>query len=982
MRDTNDLEQRLREIPVAEPPEDLAERIIAEIPEALPATGGGGPASPGPGWRHQWWMAAAAVLVLALTGVVTWKMGPVGPEERGSSLVMAHDQEIPEDTATNPSRHVERPATVESPARPAAPSPEIHASAREVSPPVLKTQPPRAKPREGVVARDKALPRRMALSDRTGRTLACPPAAPVRSSSGRIEVAVVDEGDQPVQGATVLVSSAAGQNTTSTATGPDGQATVKDLAPGTYNVEISHAGFNKIHMKNVAVGPTQEVRVGPTLHHKFDRETLVVSQAPMVDVRSTTVGPTQKKPVQNLPVGRRFSSLTYLSPDRLSGGTKSPPKAQQPRSEASSRSAKEQRFPTGSLRFHVVDDGNQPLPGVSIVVTHDASGVSRTVVTDAEGNAQIKGLRAGRYRAVFSHPNYKRVVQENIVLGPSQTIQVNPTLHVTIPKDKLVVSEAPVVDVTSTTLGNALRPPVTVQQPTYAARKRFPTPPGRRPIPSTGGTAEPNDQPYGDVFFEPTGVNPFVDTEDDRLSTFGLDVDTGSYTVTRRYLRDGHLPPPAAIRVEEFVNAFDYGDPAPRHRDFNLVAEGAPNPFGDRERSYLLRFAVTARQVDAEDRPPALLIFTVDVSGSMARENRLGLVKRALALLLDELRPDDRVGLVVFGSTGRVPLEPTRDHEAIREAIQRLEPGGSTNAEEGLVLAYRMADRFRDELEEEPDGRRPIVRVILCSDGVANVGRTGASSILERIRRETGKGIQLTTVGFGMGNYNDTLMERLADTGDGRYAYVDDLDEARRIFVEELSGTLLTIADDARSQVEFNPRVVARWRLLGYENRDIADERFRDPTVDAGEVGAGQTVTALYEVKLRPRVPSHRTVAVLRLRYRPTGEQRFVELERTLRARDLAATWEEASPSLKLASLAAEFAEILKGSYWAKHDDLGDVLRRLKRLHGPLARRERVQELGELVRRALMLQRDKRYVSEEHGSEESGVESGGREEKR
>jgi len=411
--------------------------------------------------------------------------------------------------------------------------------------------------------------------------------------------------------------------------------------------------------------------------------------------------------------------------------------------------------------------------------------------------------------------------------------------------------------------------------------------------------------------------------------------------------------------VEEFVNAFDYGDPAPRHRDFALVAEGAPNPFGDRERSYILRFAVTARQVDTEHRPPALLIFTVDVSGSMARENRLGLVKRALTALLDHLRFDDRVGLVVFGSTGRVLLEPTRDHEAIRRAIERLEPGGSTNAEEGLVLAYRMADRFRDGLEEE-SVQKPIVRVILCSDGVANVGRTGADSILERIRQEAGKGVELTTVGFGMGNYNDTLMERLADAGDGRYAYVDDFEEAHRIFVEELTGTLLTIAHDARSQVEFNPKTVERWRLLGYENRAIADERFRDPTVDAGEVGAGQTVTALYEVKLRPRVPTHRIIATLRLRYRPTGERQFVEVERRLRARELARSWEDASSRLKLASLVAEFAEILKHSYWAKHDDLGDVLRRLRNLHGPLARQERVRELEDLVREALMIQRNKR----------------------
>ena len=426
------------------------------------------------------------------------------------------------------------------------------------------------------------------------------------------------------------------------------------------------------------------------------------------------------------------------------------------------------------------------------------------------------------------------------------------------------------------------------------------------PPPSTGGTAEPNDQPYGDVFFRSYGVNPFIDTEDDPLSTFGLEVDTGSYTVVRRYLRDGHLPPHEAVRVEEFLNAFDYGDTPPRRSDFALSAEGAPSPFGEGQRYYLLRFGVAAREVAAEDRPPAVLIFVVDTSGSMNRENRLGVVKKALYELLDHLRSDDRVGLVVYGSRGEVLLEPTSDHEAIRSALDRLHASGSTNAEEGLVLAYELADRYRDG--------ETINRVILCSDGVANVGRTGPESLLGRIERYADRGVELTAVGFGMGNYNDVLMEQLADTGNGRYAYVDALPEARRIFVEELTGTLLTLGFDAKAQVEFNPDVVARYRLFGYENRDIADERFRDPTVDAGEIGAGHSVTALYEIKLHPGAATGtttRNVATLRFRYRPVGAEKAVEMERALELRDLAPGWEASSPSLKLATLVAEYAEIV-----------------------------------------------------------------------
>ncbi|NOZ96096.1 MAG: DUF3520 domain-containing protein [Acidobacteria bacterium] len=776
--------------------------------------------------------------------------------------------------------------------------------------------------------------------------------------TGRINIGIKDVGNRPLAGVVVTAISPGMKNPVVATSDADGKATLSNLKPSTYKVTIAHPDYKRIVLGYVPVPWNKPAIINVTLWKEFDSGYSTGCQIEISKPRRPGEFP------KVLPKGRTFSSLTYLPADRLPGQEATSPEAPKPPREAQPEATAQRKDPQGTLTFHVDDDGNQPLPGVSIVATHQATGKTRTTTTDADGNAVLKGLKAGLYRVTFSHPGYQKIVQEYVPLHPGQTIRMTPTLHQVIPKERLVISQAPVVDVTSTTMGFA-PPAATVREYDLTARRRLPSSPEGRPIPSTGGTAEPNDRPYGDVFFDPTGVNPFVDTEDDRLSTFGLDVDTGSYTVTRRYIRDGHLPPPAAIRVEEFVNAFGYGDPAPRHGDFNLVAEGAPDPFGDRERSYILRFAVTARQVDTKHRPPALLIFTVDVSGSMARENRLGLVKRALGALLDELRPDDRVGLVVFGSTGRVLLEPTRDHEAIREAIERLRPGGSTNAEDGLVLAYRMADRFRDGLEEEESGQKPIIRVILCSDGVANVGRSGPRSILERIRRAAGKGIELTTVGFGMGNYNDTLMERLADTGDGRYAYVDDFEEAHRIFVEELTGTLLTIAHDARAQVEFDPRAVERWRLLGYENRDIADERFRDPTVDAGEVGAGQTVTALYEVKLRPRIPSHRIVATLRLRYRPTGSQEFVEIERRLRARELARSWEDASPRLKLASLVAELAEILKHSYWAKHDSLGDVLRRLRRLHGPLARQERVRELEDLVREALMIQRNQRHVPEE-----------------
>ncbi|RMH19834.1 MAG: DUF3520 domain-containing protein [Acidobacteria bacterium] len=458
----------------------------------------------------------------------------------------------------------------------------------------------------------------------------------------------------------------------------------------------------------------------------------------------------------------------------------------------------------------------------------------------------------------------------------------------------------------------------------------------------------PNDAPYDAVYFQDYGTNPFVDVEDDPLSTFGLDADTASYAVVRRFLRDGHLPPPAAVRVEELINYFDYRDPPPERGDFALHAEGAPSPFGEGERYYLLRFNVRARDVDAASRPPADLVFVVDVSGSMRRGNRLGLVKDALHLLVDQLRPDDRLALVAYSSTAWVVEGLTSDHDALRRAIDGLVPMDSTNAEAGLVLGYELALGGRRE--------KAIRRVVLLSDGVANAGNTGAGAILSRVRAAAEQGVELTTVGVGMGNYNDVLLEQLADQGNGRYAYVDTLEEARRVFVEDLSGTLQTIAAEARAQVEWNPEVVARYRLVGYENRDVADRDFRNDAVDAGEIGAGHTVTVLYEIKLQPPALKRRDrVATLRLRYASIARGEMVEEERTVTGADFARSWDEASPALQLTSLVAEFGEILKHSFWAREGDLDDVLRRAQRVSAHFAGDRDVAELVALVAQAARL---------------------------
>lgn len=451
------------------------------------------------------------------------------------------------------------------------------------------------------------------------------------------------------------------------------------------------------------------------------------------------------------------------------------------------------------------------------------------------------------------------------------------------------------------------------------------------------------------MIFRDYGVNPFVDTSEDRLSTFAVDVDTASYTLMRNYLNQGLLPPPEAVRVEEFVNYFDQDYAAPPNSAFAVFADGAPALFYRDGSTHLIRIGLQGRQVNDWARQPAALTFVIDVSGSMNRENRLGLVKQSLQLLVDNLRPSDTVAIVVYGSEARLVLPPTsaEDRTAILSAIYALRPEGSTNAEAGLLLGYDVA--LRGFL---PGG---INRIILCSDGVANVGNTGPEAILAQVRDYARRNIQLTTVGFGMGNFNDVLMEQLANQGNGFYAYVDDLDEARRVFVEDLTSTLQVIALDAKVQVDFNPDTVSYYRLLGYENRALADQDFRNDEVDAGEIGAGHTVTALYALVLHPGAQGR--LATVSVRWQDPATRQVNEINGNINTWDLADDFRQASARYQLSVLAAHYAEILRASPWAAHLRLADLLPHTRWLAGQLAADPAVTEFAQLVERAAQLSR-------------------------
>jgi Ca-activated chloride channel homolog len=438
-----------------------------------------------------------------------------------------------------------------------------------------------------------------------------------------------------------------------------------------------------------------------------------------------------------------------------------------------------------------------------------------------------------------------------------------------------------------------------------------PPEPGPVPVPPTPDPAEPGF--LDDNTFTDPGANPFVATSDDARSTFALDVDTGSYTVGRTFLTEGYRPDPASVRTEEWVNAFGYDYDPPSgdgdgagDGDLAVHVDGAPAPFAS-DGTRLVRVGVQGRAVSREDRPEAAITLVVDTSGSMDIRERLGLVQSTLALLALELRDTDTVSVVTFDDDARVILPPTPadDAERIVASIGQLTPSGGTNMDAGLREGYAQArSAFRPGA---------INTVVLASDGVANLGITGTDPLSDLVRREGQEGISLVTVGYGMGNYNDTLMEQLADRGDGFYSYVDTYEEAERLFTTSLTSTLTVIASEARAQVAFDPATVASYRLVGYENRDIADDSFRDDSVDAGELGAGHTVTALYEVRLAAGVEDDASLGRVTVRHRPAGSDSFVEQDVDVSLDDLAPRFSSASPSLRLAGSVAAFAELLAG---------------------------------------------------------------------
>lgn len=335
-------------------------------------------------------------------------------------------------------------------------------------------------------------------------------------------------------------------------------------------------------------------------------------------------------------------------------------------------------------------------------------------------------------------------------------------------------------------------------------------------------------------------VSPVKLTSAEPVSTFSVDVDTGAYANTRRFLTQGMMPPQDAVRTEEMINYFRYDYPRPKDRSqpFTVTTDVAKTPWNDG--TYLMRIGLRGYDIDTAERPPANLVFLMDVSGSMNSADKLPLVKTALAGLAGELSPNDTVSIVVYAGAAGMVLEPTSDTGKIRRALESLSAGGSTAGGAGIELAYRIA--------EDNFIKGGVNRVILATDGDFNVGVSNTKALIELIEKKRDSGITLTTLGFGQGNYNEAMMEQIANHGNGNYFYIDSALEAKKVLGEEMSSTLFTIAKDVKIQVEFNPAVIAQYRLVGYENRVLREEDFDNDLVDAGDIGAGHQVTAIYEV--------------------------------------------------------------------------------------------------------------------------------------
>jgi Ca-activated chloride channel family protein len=488
----------------------------------------------------------------------------------------------------------------------------------------------------------------------------------------------------------------------------------------------------------------------------------------------------------------------------------------------------------GRLSGKVTDTSGKTISGATITV--DGKGFSG--VSAANGTYSISGVPVGTWSVTCSAPNHVAQVKRNIKVAEGATTTVDFALAAAVTKvaedkKKDEAEKKPVVSRPKKEMALA-----DCAMPAAAPAERMPGYMGPPVQTVTGGEGfvEHNTEEYDRIY-----ENTFLAALDNPLSTFSIDVDTASYANVRRFLNSSQMPPKDAVRIEELINYFDYDYPDPTgNTPFSIVTEISDCPWNEGHR--LVHVGLQGKRMDVSKLPPSNLVFLLDVSGSMESPNKLPLLKAAFKLLVQNLRKEDRVAIVVYaGAAGMVlPSTSGADRDTILAALDSLQAGGSTAGGAGIQLAYKVA--------KENFAKGGNNRVILATDGDFNVGASSDGELVRMIEERRNDGIFLTILGFGMGNYKDSKMEKLADKGNGNYGYIDSILEAKKVLVSEMGGTLFTIAKDVKIQVEFNPARVKGYRLIGYENRMLKKEDFDDDKKDAGEMGAGHSVTALYEI--------------------------------------------------------------------------------------------------------------------------------------
>jgi len=482
----------------------------------------------------------------------------------------------------------------------------------------------------------------------------------------------------------------------------------------------------------------------------------------------------------------------------------------------------------GVIRGTVVDSLGSPLPGVTVQLVGPET---RKATTDVRGTFSFDLLPSGTYQLRFERPGLLTMTQSATVQAGGAAaltirMSIDTTAKVPPPQVRDLRQEA------ATSLREAIADAPPAATPAAAAIAML----ARAPSPF-----ERSVGPFNTEAYDHRDENPFRRVSIDPLSTFSIDVDTASYANVRRFLNGGTLPPPGAVRIEEMINYFRFPYPQPpSNQPFSVTTELAECPWNPTHRLALI--GLQGRELPSTELPPRNLVFLIDVSGSMMSSDKLPLVRNAMRMLADSLTAADRVAIVVYaGSSGLVlPSTPGDQKARIDRAIAELEAGGSTNGGEGIRLAYKVA--------REQFIRKGVNRVVLATDGDFNVGTTSQDELVRLIEDQRASGVFLSVLGVGTGNLKDSTMEKLADKGNGNYAYLDSLHEARKVLLREAGATLITIAKDVKIQVEFNPKAVIGYRLIGYENRLLRHEDFNDDKKDAGEIGAGHSVTALYEI--------------------------------------------------------------------------------------------------------------------------------------